>query len=390
MRKKVLFITPAIYANTSSGGLHVSLERLTSLAKIADVTVLTLATDDAAKNRFRDVQWITAGELRARGVLNLLRSYMEGLPLSVWRNTSSALIEKAKEINSQEFDIAYIDHWLIGEAALVSAAKYKVLHLHNAEPEIFERASRNASMLAGIVLRREARRCAAYLRNLQSHVDEIHLLSEDDKICLAGRGVNHPRTHIFLPSVDSQGVHPRPFSERDHSTLFVGTLSWHANQEGLHWYARSVLPHISNAIRLDVVGGGADKALQNELTSHTQVNMHGYVSDIESYYSRSKCLVAPLLSGSGIKIKILHALAKGLPVITTTTGIEGFPSGYEGAVHVSDDPVEFAKIVRNVLEDEELWMAASLAAQKYCRKHFSGIAWENWVKNGPASNQYGT
>lgn len=387
MRKKLLFITPAIYANTSSGGLHVSLERLTCLAQIADVTVLTIAADDEAKNRFRDVRWITAGGLRARGVLNLLRSYMAGLPLSVWRNTSSALIKKAKEINSQEFDIAYIDHWLLGEAALVSAAKYKVLHLHNAEPEIFERASRNASILAVIVLRLEAKRCAAYLRNLQRHVDEIHLLSEDDKICLADRGINHARTHVFLPSVAPQGVHPRPFSERDHSTLFVGTLSWHANQEGLHWYARSVLPHISNAIRLDVVGGGAVKALQNELTSHANVNMHGYVHDIEIYYSRSKCLVAPLLSGSGIKIKIVHALAKGLPVITTTTGIEGFPSGYEGAVLVSDDPVEFAKIVRNVLEDEESWTAASLAAQNYCRKHFSGIAWEDWVKNGPAANQ---
>jgi len=163
--------------------------------------------------------------------------------------------------------------------------------------------------------------------------------------------------------------------------LFIGTLSWHANQEGLHWYARDVLPLLSKHIKFDVIGGGASQSLSAELNSHSNVTMHGYVNQVESFYSKVRCLVAPLLSGSGIKIKILHALARGLPIVTTKIGVEGFPPGYEKAILVSDNPNEFAENVKILLKDENLWSDSSLAARQYCKQHFSGVEWQSWVQN---------
>lgn len=381
MKKKVLFITPAVHVATSSGGLHVTLERLSSLANEAEVTVLALSVDKEAKDLYQNVEWVTGGFLRPKTLLNLLYSYSAGLPLSVWRNTASEIIDKAKGLNTKSFDVAYIDHWLMAEVGLACIAKHKVLHLHNAEPEIFSRAALNAPLPTRIVLKLESRRCASYLRRVVQFVDELHLLSDDDKKCLSMRNIHHHLTRIFMPAVEYLQPNTASFAERECSTLFIGTLSWHANQEGLHWYARDVLPLLSNHIKFDVIGGGASQSLSAELNSHSNVTMHGYVNQVESFYSKARCLVAPLLSGSGIKIKILHALARGLPIVTTKIGVEGFPPGCGKAILVSDNPNEFAENVNILLKDENLWSDSSLAARQYCKQHFSGVEWQNWVQN---------
>lgn len=378
--KKVLFLTPSVHAATSSGGLHVTLERLSSLANKAEVTVLTLSVDKEARDLYQNVEWVTGGSLRPKSLPNLLYSYTAGLPLSVWRNTTPELVDNANSLSTQIFDIAYIDHWLMAEAGLACKSKYKVLHLHNAEPEIFARAAINASLPTRIVLKLESRRCTTYLNRIAQLMDELHLLSEDDKKCLSLRNMNHQLTRIFMPAVDDVQTNTTTFSERDCSTLFIGTLSWHANHEGLLWYARNVLPLLPKGITFDLIGGGASDSLSTEYKPHSNVMMHGYVNQVESFYSKARCLVAPLLSGSGIKIKILHALARGLPIVTTKIGIEGFPSGYEKAILVSDDPVEFADNVKKLLENEILWRESSLAAQQYCKQNFSGEEWQSWVQ----------
>jgi len=381
MRKKVLFMTPAVHAAISSGGQHVTLERLSALAVAADVTVLTLSADGEARRLFPEVDWVVAGSLRPRSVLNLLYSYFADLPLSVWRNTTAAIAGEARKLNARCFDLVYIDHWLMGEAGRVCTAKYKVLHLHNAEPEIFRRAAVHATLSSGLVLRLEARRCATYLRKLVQIVDELHLLSDDDRRCLVMRDIRHDHTHAFLPAVQWAQPAFASFAERARATLYIGTLSWHANQEGLHWYGRAVLPLLPTDIDLHLIGGGASRSLKDKLVSHANVKMHGYLDQIEHYYSTTRCLVAPLLSGSGIKMKIVHALARGLPVVTTPTGVEGFPAGFERAIFVGKDPKQFAEHVKSLLENESVWIEASHAAREYCSRHFSGVEWENWVRH---------
>lgn len=82
-------------------------------------------------------------------------------------------------------------------------------------------------------------------------------------------------------------------------------------------------------------------------------------------------MIAPVFSGSGIKIKIVNSLARGLPVVTTSCGIEGFPPGWEGAVRVSDDPAGFRQAVRELINDTTGWATASSQAKQYAARHFS-------------------
>lgn len=376
----ILFVTPSVSVETSSGGSLVTLERLRELSRYHHVTVLTMFVDDAARAQFSNVTWRVAGALRPRSAVALARSYFDTLPLSVWRNTNDALLKSAAEISTQNFDLLYVDHWLMIEVAKMANAKQRVLHLHNAEPEIFFRAAERASVVKRLAMQREGHRSVGYLRRVLPHFDALHLLSVDDIKALRDRGISHADTQVFLPSVSVQKTATPRFSHRLNEALFVGTLSWYANEEGLLWYAENVLPRHSKPYDHQIVGQGARAGLRHVLKTAKGVTMHGYVQDLEPHYQSAKCLIAPLLSGSGIKIKIINALARGLPVVTTTRGVEGFPDGYGTAICVEDDPKAFADGVDRFMTDAALWQRASDHARAYYHAHFQGQDWAQWVK----------
>jgi glycosyltransferase involved in cell wall biosynthesis len=81
-----------------------------------------------------------------------------------------------------------------------------------------------------------------------------------------------------------------------------------------------------------------------------KVCVTGYVEDVAPYYSRACVVVVPLRSGSGIKGKIVQALACGKPVVTTSVGAEGIPAAERDGLFIRDDPQPFAECVRWLLE----------------------------------------
>ena len=90
------------------------------------------------------------------------------------------------------------------------------------------------------------------------------------------------------------------------------------------------------------------------------ISVTGYVPDVEPIIRHSSVLVVPLRAGSGMRVKILTALAQGLPVVTTTLGYEGIAAVSGRDLLVADTPEAFAEAVLRVLTDEAL--ARSLAA----------------------------
>lgn len=379
-KKRVLFVTPTACMEKSSGGGIVTLERLRALLGCSEVHVLTMSVDDLARQCFPSVSWHVAGNLKNKNLNNLIQSYLDKLPLSVWRNTSTELLELALNLAKFSWDCIYVDHWLMIEVAKIFDGNNKVLHLHNAEPEVFFRASKNASFIRKILMLAEAYRCANYLRNNTLKFQELHLLSNDDAARLAERAIKHPITRVFLPAVSFNETKRASFEIRRNEVLFIGTLSWHANEEGLEWYATKIVNLIANNISHQIVGGGANARLVSILSEHPKIVIHGYVDDLEPLYQSAKCLAAPLLSGSGIKIKIINALARGLPVVTTSVGIEGFPTGYQEAIMLADTPSAFAKEVEKLMNDNFLWTKSSQAALDYFEQHFSGNKFQQWAE----------
>jgi glycosyltransferase involved in cell wall biosynthesis len=80
----------------------------------------------------------------------------------------------------------------------------------------------------------------------------------------------------------------------------------------------------------------------------------GFVEELDPYFAKSAIMVIPVRAGGGMRVRILEAFARGIPVITTSIGLEGIQARPGIDVLVSDDPVDFANSVLNLLRDKDL------------------------------------
>lgn len=137
--------------------------------------------------------------------------------------------------------------------------------------------------------------------------------------------------------------------------LFLGSFRHPPNQEGLQWFTRKVLPAVlerkKNA-RLIIVGSEPPPA---HSLPHLPENieLRGFVEDVREPLGRYAVFVCPILSGSGMRVKLLEAFAAGIPVVSTPLGAEGL-AGADGEIcSLAGDPAEFAHKIVELFEDGE-------------------------------------
>ncbi len=141
-------------------------------------------------------------------------------------------------------------------------------------------------------------------------------------------------------------------STRASDIIFVAYLGWRPNQDSLRWFVDEILPLIRKerpSTTLTIVGAGGPPWIEGLKDEHTYVA--GRVEDITPYVSLAKVFVVPLRIGSGVRVKIVQALAMRTAVVSTSKGCEGL--GLDNGAHllVGDTPETFAGAVLQLLED---------------------------------------
>lgn len=186
--------------------------------------------------------------------------------------------------------------------------------------------------------------------------DGIITLNGDDAVTLRAAGVDVPmqvsRAFILFPQ-DLARVYR---ADLPPSLLFVGGESHYPNKEGLSWFLQEVYPRVReqyNGVRIRITGQWS-KEYQDQYRSDPSIVFTGFVPELDSLYTDS-ILVTPIRIGSGIRIKVLTALAKAVPVVGTTLGLSGIP-GLVNGVHVliADDAALFAEQTLQLLQQETL------------------------------------
>jgi glycosyltransferase involved in cell wall biosynthesis len=146
--------------------------------------------------------------------------------------------------------------------------------------------------------------------------------------------------------------------------LFVGDQRWGPNREAVDSLIR-IVNHLEAkgvTVGVDVVGRSPEKPYRNAPASMV---FHGYVEDIDAVYSTARCLIAPVLTGGGVRVKILDAVSRGLPVVATVEAAGDIPKYLPLRGLASDELLidELLRILRNHDEAEEagvkLWEAAA-------------------------------
>jgi glycosyltransferase involved in cell wall biosynthesis len=160
--------------------------------------------------------------------------------------------------------------------------------------------------------------------------------------------------------------------------VYVGSLAWHPNVQGLDWFCRDVWPILRERapeLTLNIIGSGLPLAEGKPVVPQAWrargIVTHGFVADLAPFEARAAAMIAPISGGSGVRIKLLEGFRAGLPVITTRAGAAGLPLETDRELLIADDPRVFAEETLSVVRDPARATRLRDAAYTYLDAHHS-------------------
>jgi GT2 family glycosyltransferase/glycosyltransferase involved in cell wall biosynthesis len=153
---------------------------------------------------------------------------------------------------------------------------------------------------------------------------------------------------------------------------FLGSFAHHPNPEGVLWFAKEVVPLLDPSQQdshLFVYGSGMTEEIKN--LEGPGISTPGYVDNLADAYHRHKVFVAPLLSGAGIKGKVLSAIAHGVPTILSPIAAEGIGLRHGHDCLITSEPSEWVDLIQNICTNSILWDSISRNGRDFISDQFS-------------------
>lgn len=190
----------------------------------------------------------------------------------------------------------------------------------------------------------------------------------DNRNILVNEGIDLSKIMGLVPYYNNMSECNRNSNQKD--ILFFGAMARMENSLSALWFIDNVLPLLSDIdIRFVVLGSNPTEELKAKESA--RVHVTGFVDAVEPYFEKSMCLVAPLVLGAGIKVKVLEAMSSGIPVLTNDIGIEGIPAidGKDYLHCVS--PQEYANAIREIHNNKIDVKNLEINAKGMLKEHFS-------------------
>jgi GT2 family glycosyltransferase len=255
----------------------------------------------------------------------------------------------------------------------------------------FQSIARGLAHTAGLGTKLKAR--LEYLRALRF---EMRVLPRCDRVQVCTRE-NREFLQSFDPSlaprlqeglragIDTSRYEFKPSGREPFTMLFLGSFRHGPNLVALDWFARQVLPVIiEREPRARLLAVGSDPPPRHMYADYPgTLEMVGFVEDIREPLARCAVFVCPILSGSGVRVKLLEAFSAGIPVVSTHIGAEGLARKNGEFCWLADDPEGFAESVLRVFEDPG--SAAEMAA---CARAEVSAKWDMAVITERLSESY--
>jgi glycosyltransferase involved in cell wall biosynthesis len=270
-----------------------------------------------------------------------------------------------RQIYTQRIDVVQLEYTVLGQYACQFRRIPSVLFEHDV---YFQSIARRLPFMTNVVDRITAR--WEYLRSLRW---ELRVLPKLDRIQVCSRD-NGDYLLSFLPElkgridvgyragIDTARYSYSPLGREPFTILFLGSFRHVPNKEALTWFVDEVLPLVvaeEPRARLMVVG--SEPPPRGSFRYNESVELVGFVEDVREPLARYSLFVCPILSGSGVRVKLLEAFAAGIPVVSTRLGAEGLADRDGEICALADQPTDFAQRVVDLLRNPQ--KAADMAAR---------------------------
>ncbi len=354
---RILLISTQFPLPARDGASLRVLNLLRQLARHHRVTLLSLTDRDPSRGEVAELERVCRVRIirhrrsRLRRAWDLVASFFWREPYLVRIYRSRALAEAVRELAART-DLVQAEFPYGGQYLLsLGPDQPVVLDQHNVESTIISaNAAFETNPFRRLFFRVQARKMARYEQSLCKQVDLVLATSSQDETTLSP----YCQRTVVIPN----GIHAAEWDAKPSAggkpgqVTFTGLMSYVANVDAMNYFCKEIWPRVEAADRhLWIVGKGAGPKTA-ELAGD-RITVTGEVPDVKPYLERTSVFVAPLRIGSGTRIKILDAMAHGLPVISTSIGCMGIDVRHGENILIADDPRQFASALDFLLGSPE-------------------------------------
>jgi polysaccharide biosynthesis protein PslH len=341
----ILFLTTVLPGKKRNGGEIVSQYLIDALRQNSH-QVLVLGYTPRGGSYQVQLDEISVGEryietelAKYYPLIWMLFSYLKGIPYSTEKYYSKVYETKVAELLAQShYDTVIVDHAQIGwlKNILPSKQTKLIFNTHNIEHEIYlEQLQKTTNPILKQIYQREARLVKVLEDRLAVMADRIWTLTANDAAYFASV------TSIDRLKVFNVPVNEVIFADRVETSFdvgMVGTWTWQPNKEGLQWFFEFVYPFLPTTLSISIAGKGADWLRDK----YPNVQYCGFVPDPQAFIAQAKVVAIPSITGGGIQLKTLEAIAAGASILATPTALRGI-ADYPKSVRVATTPTDFAR-----------------------------------------------
>jgi glycosyltransferase involved in cell wall biosynthesis len=256
----------------------------------------------------------------------LAANLLSPVPYSVASHHTPRLGEAVRAYAARHAVDLWQFEWLPYAGAVEDPAARKVIMAHNVETLIWERyLETERNPLKRWYIRRQLRKFDRFeRRTFQEAARVVTVSAEDARVVRERFGI--PHVDVVDNGIDRAYYEPVQLSRDPARILFLGNLEWRPNLDAVRLMLDRVFPEVvarAPQARLSIVGRNPPEWLVQRAGSLAGVELHANVADVRPFLGQSGVMAVPLRIGGGSRLKILEALATGLPVVSTRIGAEG-------------------------------------------------------------------
>jgi glycosyltransferase involved in cell wall biosynthesis len=344
---------------------------LEQLRKRHDVRLLGFRMPDQSSAEDGIRLFAAPTRTRPREIAMMARGWVRGRPLSADLYAAQFRVPLHEELASFGPDVVHVAGSQLGGLGRLLAKRPSVLGAYDARHLNVDAERLVARGLRRRLLQAEMRRVRRFEATEYPFFDRIVMVSEEGKAEL--KALNPGLEITVIPNgVDADFFHPDQAVSRDRGLiLFTGVMDYAPNILTAEFLARRVLPLVrvrKPEARLAIVGRSPAPRV-HALATLDGVDVTGEVPDLRPWLRRSRAYACPMLSGTGIKNKLLEAMASELPCVVTPLAMQGMTVTRGVELLVGESENELADLLLEVLEDDETAHRLGLAAREYVRAH---------------------
>jgi polysaccharide biosynthesis protein PslH len=377
---KILYISSRVPFPPTDGGAIVTYNTVTEAAKAGhEVHLLAVNTPKHYQPEnvvpyitFQKYVFIDTTLSPVKAFLNLFKNTSYNVERFISDKFSKVLMEMLKR---ETYDIVQIEGTFVAwyvDIVKKHAVCPVIVRAHNIEYVIWERLAENCgNPLKKVYLNFLAARLKKFETEYYQKFDGIAAITQEDVDRLKSMGVQN-NIRIIPAGVNMDNFKSGSISAKPFTVFILSALDWLPNQEAVLWFLKNVWPELIKEVpqlELHIAGKNTPESFYQLQSDH--VVIHGFVNSSSEFMQQYDLMTVPLLSGGGMRVKIIEGMAQGKIIISSSIGAEGIHYEEGKNILIADEPAAWVKKILAYFRDKQRYQPIGENARKLIAGEYS-------------------